>query len=181
MSRAIVAMIGLPAVGKSTIFKEFMKLTDDWELVPRKNVAHHYSKKLNAVIIGKYEDGEVFPGTDRLGLNTQPHCKEFIEEASDVNFFFEGDRIGNQSMFEWIAELDDTDFTILNVVADPRTISIRHKKRNDDQSEQFLNGRETKIAGICKNFVLMDYVETVEHETSEDTQKIVELMRSKLK
>lgn len=181
--RNVVAVVGVPATGKSTIMKQFMKQVDDWEYQdPIKLVSGHFSESLNTFILGKYIDpDEIFSGTDKLSMATMPECKKYIEACPNTNFVFEGDRLTSQNFLEWILDLPETELTILYVTADERTIEIRHKKRNDNQSEQFTKGRLTKIEGICRNFVLMDYVVKMEHETTEDTQKIVEFIWSKLK
>lgn len=180
--RNIIALIGCPAVGKSTIMKQFMKTVGDWEYQdPIKLVSGHFSESLDTFILGKYiDENEVFGGTDKLSMATMPECKKFIEACPNTNFLFEGDRLTSQNFFEFLLELPETELTILYVTADERTIEIRHKKRNDSQSEQFTKGRLTKIEGICRNFVLMDYVVKMQHETTEDTQNIVEFIRSKL-
>lgn len=180
MTRKVIMVTGMPGTGKSTLFRAFMSRINDWESVPLKNLAHHLSKSQNLVILGKYEDGEVFPGTDRLGLNVQPYAKQFLIDNPDLNVLFEGDRLGNQSFAEFISELPNTEFHIIKLNADSRTLSLRYKERGSDQSEQFLRGRETKIAGITRNFFLMSYIEEHTHETPEDTQVLVNRIRELL-
>lgn len=173
--RKIVALIGVPGTGKSTLTRQFMAdFADDWKRVEiQKLVPSEFSASRNLHVLGKYDEGETFPGTDKLSMAAQPQAMEFLTKNPDVNVFFEGDRLGTQSFFEFIADLPDTEFVIIKLESDERTLDIRYKQRGSDQSEQFLRGRQTKIEGICKNFLLMDYITDQPHETTGDTTRLV--------
>lgn len=179
--RKIVAMIGVPGTGKSTLTKAWMKqFSPVWKREePAKLVVAEHSVEKNTYVLGKYDEGETFPGTDRLSMAVQPAAIEWIKSDTGANIFFEGDRLGTQSFCEFLADLPDTEFSILHLEADERTLDVRYKQRGSDQSEQFLRGRQTKIEGIGRNFVLMDYITRFQHETPADTLKAIDWLNER--
>jgi hypothetical protein len=88
----VTLLIGEPCVGKSAIARAILA-RGEWEFRPVKYVAHHAGRVL---LLGVYEDGQQFPGTDRLSMACQPHAVEFCK-AADRPVVIEGDRLGNQS------------------------------------------------------------------------------------
>jgi len=179
--RKIIAIIGLPATGKSTIMKKFLeKASPTWECVEEVPlVTAHYSPTRDVYVLGKYEEGEKFPGTDRYSMAVQPAAIKFVQTCKD-NIVFEGDRLNTVSFLEFLAEQPDTELQILVITANPAIIESRHKDRADTQSEQFKKGRETKIENVRSNFMLMDNIKTFEHNTPQDTDHIVEYLTSQL-
>jgi len=180
--RTIVAIIGVPATGKSTLMKALMEeYVGDWvdESIPY--MSYVYSSYANAVVFGKYEDGEQYPGTDRLPLNVQPVAENFVRDHPNTRIIFEGDRLSSGTFLEFCADLPDTEFHIVHLQAASDIVNFRHKDRADTQNEIFLKGRETKYANIKKNFLLMDYITDHKHETPEDTKKIVSTILEWLK
>lgn len=181
--RKIVAMVGVPGTGKSTLTRAWMnQYADDWTRAePAKLVSAEYSKSKNTYVLGKYDADETFPGTDRLSMAVQPEAITWIQGAGrEANVFFEGDRLGTQSFLEVLADLPDSEFNILHLEADERTLDIRYKQRGSDQSEQFLRGRQTKIEGICRNFVLMDYITRMSHENKDEQEAAVAFLNEKM-
>lgn len=174
-SRKIIAMIGVPATGKSTIMKAFLSQFQDWELKEAPLVP--YLHRANLDVLGRYEPGEKFPGTDRFSMAVQPKAIEFVNNTH-TNILFEGDRLGTASFLEHCA--DHGELEILIITTNPGIIEARHHSRNDTQSEQFKQGRETKIDNIRSNFMLMDYVKTFEHNTLQDTSNIVAYLNKQL-
>lgn len=175
-SRKIIAIGGVPATGKSTIMKTFLSQFDDWQLKEEPLLPYmHRAQHLD--VLGRYEDGEKFPGTDRFSMAVQPKAIEFINNSfNDV--LFEGDRLFTASFLEHCAEHGE--LQILIITANPTIIETRHFGRSDTQSEQFKRGRETKIDNIRSNFLLMNYVKTFEHNTPADTRKIVGYLNQQL-
>ena len=176
--RKIIAIGGEPGTGKTTLVRKFMEpLT--WEAVePVKLVSAMYCKEKDLYVLGKYEEGETFAGTDRLSMAVQPAVKEFVESTTS-NILFEGDRVFNQSFLEFLSEQPNTELDIIFLVAEPDTLRARYADRGSDQSEVFLKGRKTKYENLLTNFTLMPYTMKFLNENEHD-QNVVFKFISKL-
>lgn len=180
MSRKIIMMVGEPAVGKTTIMRAFLEKVKPW-------VASTATDKLPAIhveakrlwILGKYDEGEKFAGTDRLSMSIQPIATKFITETKD-NVMFEGDRLGNRSFVDHILSLDDVDFEILHIEASEKTKKQRHVDRADTQDDTFLKGRRTKVSNIAHALDLIGVVTTMDNNTPDDLKLIVDQMMAML-
>ena len=170
----VIAVGGEPGTGKTTLMKKFMESADDWVNVkPVKLVDAMYSKSKNLYVLGKYEDGEVFAGTDRLSMSVQPSAVEFIKSCeSDV--LFEGDRLFNGSFLEFLS--DNSDLFILYLQTSEQVRQSRYEERGSNQSEKFLRGRETKYNNLKCNFILRSHWETFTNENEEQQAKILSRM-----
>lgn len=170
--RKILAVAGQPGTGKTTLFRKFMA-NGEWQLVePQKLVSSMYNAKTDTFVLGKYIDGEVFAGTDRLSMNAQPSVQEFVRN-SNSNIIFEGDRLTNGKFYDFLLSLPDTKVKFFVLEAKPATLKQRYADRGSNQSETFLKGRETKIANITSNFEYMDYTEIFKNENLEDQKTIL--------
>lgn len=170
--RKIIAVSGRPGTGKTTLFREFIKL-NSWEKVePAQLVSAMYCKDLDLYILGKYDDGETFAGTDRLGMSCQPNVTEWIR-STNSNILFEGDRLTNGKFYNFLISLPDVDVQFLILKVKEATLIQRYKDRDSNQSETFLKGRETKIGNIQTNFEFMTYIQEFINETIEDQTKII--------
>lgn len=176
--RKIIAVAGQPGTGKTTLFREFMK-NHEWEKVePKKMLPALYCKELDLYVLGKYEDGELFAGTDRLSMAVQPIAQEFVQECT-ANILFEGDRLTNSKFYDFLLQQDaKVEFLVLTV--SDETMKQRYKDRGSDQSETFLKGRETKIGNILNNFEYMDVTTVFKNETHEDQRVILDRIREVL-
>ena len=148
----LIALGGIPAVGKTTIVKEFFKNYTDWKILKFKKLYGHYNKKLNLVILGKYNN-DVFCGTDKLSMAVQPDFNEFIQKKDMCyNILFEGDRLFN---FKTLEKVQKNIKLIVYIVESDYT-EKRHLERKDKQTQQFIKGRKTKIQNI-KNYLNGNY------------------------
>jgi broad-specificity NMP kinase len=177
--RKLLAVGGQPGTGKTTLFRNFME-AHEWEKVePKKMLPTLYCKALDLYILGKYEDGETFAGTDRLSMAVQPVAQEFVKETTS-NILFEGDRIFNQSFLEFSMGLENTDLQVIYLKVPDAMLKQRYADRGSDQSETFLKGRATKYSNILSNFELMPYITEFVNTNLEEQGKVLAFMNQHL-
>lgn len=168
----IIAIGGEPGSGKSTLMKRILEKCD-WKeeynyfkLVP-------YLKYKKCYILGKYEEGEVFSGTDRMSMAVQPEAIKFLASLEkDAIVLFEGDRLFTASFLENC--LENYDLEIIYLETDRLIRENRYKERGSNQNETWLQGRETKIANILSNMTLMFNTIKFKNNNEEDQKIIVD-------
>jgi broad-specificity NMP kinase len=178
--RKLIAVGGSPGTGKTTLFRKFMEGKNFQPVEPAKLVSAMYCAELDLYILGKYEAGEVFAGTDRLSMAVQPAVSEWIA-SHNCNVLFEGDRIFNQSFLEFAMGLPDTDLQVVFLNAPKDILEARYKDRGSDQSEQFLRGRETKYNNLLSNFDLMPYITEFANTNLEEQAKVLTFLEGQFK
>ena len=171
-TRKLIAVGGSPGTGKTTLFRKFMEGKNFQPVEPAKLVSAMYCAELDLYVLGKYEEGEVFAGTDRLSMAVQPAVSEWIA-SHNCNVLFEGDRIFNQSFLEFAMGLPNTDLQVVFLNAPKDILEQRYKDRGSDQSEQFLRGRETKYNNLLSNFELMPYITEFANTNLEEQAKVL--------
>ena len=177
--RKIIAVGGQPGTGKTTLFRAFME-GHNWEKVePKKMLPALYCKELDLYILGKYEDGETFAGTDRLSMAVQPVATEFVKETTS-NVLFEGDRIFNQSFLEMAMGLKDVELQVVYLKVPEDMLKQRYADRGSDQSETFLKGRATKYSNLLSNFELMSYITEFANTNLEEQAKVLAFLKCNL-
>ena len=170
--RKIIAVGGRPGTGKTTLFRKYMEGKNFQPVEPAKLVSANYETSRDLYILGKYEEGEVFAGTDRLSMAVQPALQEWIA-SHNCNVLFEGDRVFNQSFLEFAMALPDTELHVVYLKAPEDTLKERYADRGSDQSEQFLRGRETKYNNLLSNFELMSYTTEFNNTNLDEQAKIL--------
>tara|TARA_R110000787_G_scaffold192613_3_gene304154 strand:+ start:1283 stop:1825 length:543 start_codon:yes stop_codon:yes gene_type:complete len=167
----IVALGGIPAVGKTTIVKQFFYKYKNWKSFKYKKLYGHYSGELNLIILGKYIENELFSGTDKLSMAVQPDFEEFIDkEKPPYNILFEGDRLFNIKTLQKVKDK----MTLQVYIVTSNNTDQRHIDRNDSQSEKFIKGRLTKVENI-RNFLKEDYI-TLTNNEEQDIGKNFEII-----
>ena len=168
----VIAIGGEPGAGKTTLMKRLIEhynvepKYDQFKLVP-------YLQKDNVYVLGKYEEGEVFSGTDRMSMAVQPEAIKFLSTLpNDSVVLYEGDRLFTASFLEHC--LEKYDLNIIYLATTKQTRQERYKERGSEQNETWLQGRETKIANIMSNMTLMFNVDKFENENIEDQKNTVE-------
>ena len=171
-TRKIIAVGGQPGTGKTTLFRKYME-GKHWQAgEPTKLVSASYNADRDLYILGKYEEGETFAGTDRLSMAVQPPLQEWIA-SNNCNILFEGDRVFNQSFLEFCMGLPNTDLQVVYLKAPKDLLEQRYKDRGSDQSEQFLRGRETKYSNLLSNFDLMPYITEFSNTNLQEQAKVL--------
>ena len=142
MSIKCIAIGGQPAVGKTTIVRQFFNNFSPWKNFKFKKLYGHYNEELNLVILGKYSAGELFSGTDKLSMSVQP---DFDKKSIDL--------------------LNSIMVLEVFIVESVHTHK-RHIDRNDSQSDKFIKGRVTKVDNIKKH-LLDDYTILINNEDAD--------------
>ena len=171
-TRKLIAVGGQPGTGKTTLFRKFMEDKKWIECEPAKLVSAMYNEEMDLYILGKYQEGETFAGTDRLSMAVQPELQKWIQ-THNSNILFEGDRVFNQSFLEFAMGLPQTDLQIVYLKAPKEILEQRYVDRGSDQSEQFLRGRETKYSNLLSNFELMSYITEFANTNLEEQSKVI--------
>jgi broad-specificity NMP kinase len=179
-TRKLIAVGGVPGTGKTTLFRAFMEGKEFQPIEPAKLVSAMYNTERDLYILGKYEEGETFAGTDRLSMAVQPPMQEWIA-SHNCNVLFEGDRIFNQSFLEFAMGLPNTELVIVYLKAPKDLLEQRYKDRGSDQSEQFLRGRETKYSNLLSNFELMPYITEFANTNLEEQAKVLTFLEGQFK
>lgn len=177
--RKLIAVGGQPGTGKTTLFRKFMEGKKWIECEPAKLISAMYNEEMDLYILGKYQEGETFAGTDRLSMAVQPSVQEWIQKHNS-NVLFEGDRIFNQSFLEYAMSLPQTDLKVVYIKAPKDILEQRYKDRGSDQSEKFLRGRETKYSNILSNFELMSYITEFDNTNLDEQGKILAFLENQL-
>ena len=175
----VIAIFGEPGSGKSTlmlsVFERFgisKKYKSDFPLVP-------YHQKDNVYVLGKYEEGEVFCGTDKMSMAVQPEAVKFLAQLpSDSVVLFEGDRLCTSSFLEHCLEKYDLEMIYLST--DKETRQERYKLRGSNQNETWLRGRESKINNILSNLSLKFNNETFPNNNKKQSEKTLNHIMEKL-
>jgi broad-specificity NMP kinase len=178
-TRKIIAVGGVPGTGKTTLFRKYMEDKEWVETAPAKLVTAMYNKDRDLYILGKYDEGETFAGTDRLSMAVQPPLQEWIA-SHNCNILFEGDRVFNQSFLEFCMGLPNTELQVVYLKAPKDLLEQRYKDRGSDQSEQFLRGRETKYSNILSNFDLMSYITEFNNTNLEEQSEVLAHLEKQL-
>lgn len=163
----IIAIGGVPGTGKTTLIRRVLSWDYDWkEVQPTKLLPSLYSKELDCYIFGRYPDGEVFCGTDKLSMAVQPEAVGFIK-TTESNVLFEGDRLFNKSFLNVCNDRTDGFYGFILTSSDD-VRAERYASRGSNQSEKFINGRFTKYNNVASDLDLMDSIAFLKNDDQED-------------
>jgi cytidylate kinase len=168
----VIAIGGEPGSGKTTLMK---RIIEHFGVEPKYSGVKFvpYLQKNNIYILGKYEENEVFAGTDRMSMAVQPEAIKFLATLpADSVVLYEGDRLFTASFLEDCLEKYDLEIIYLSTEKTVR--QDRYKERGSEQSESWLQGRETKISNILTNMALMFNTNKYENNNKEEQQKVFE-------
>ncbi len=141
---------GEPCTGKSTLVRSIIK---------RKNINQkfEYEKLLKGhtndeyIVIGVYNNG-LFDGTDKLSMAVQPAFERFVnKEKTKKHIILEGDRLFKKTLIRWLQSSKHF-FRLIILTTEEKTKEFRHKSRNDNQTEKWLNTKKTTIKNVTNEF-----------------------------
>lgn len=155
MAMRLLGVGGVPGSGKSQLVSEILHEYGCNQLGQFGVLRFHRNSLSNLYVLGIYRPGDLFPGTDRLSMAvigdaisfTQYVWKESLGGSENVNVLFEGDRLFCNRFLDK-AWADEKRFYILS--PSERVLKRNRERRNTQQSESFLRGRETKIHNMLK-------------------------------
>jgi uridine kinase len=168
----VIAIMGEPGSGKTTLMRKIMEdvgiskeINTSFKLVP-------YHQKDNVYLLGKYEDGNIFAGTDTLSMAVQKEAIKFLTTLPQNSVvLFEGDRLCTASFLENCN--DNYDLSIIYLKTDRDVRKARYEERGSNQNQTWLAGRESKISNILGNMVLKFCTESYDHNNIEEQNIIV--------
>jgi uridine kinase len=174
----VIAIGGEPGAGKSTLmWKVINRLNPEPKFKEYKLVPYH--QKDNIYILGKYEEGETFSGTDRMSMSVQPEAIKFLDTLpKDSIVLYEGDRLFTSSFLEHCHDKHELQIIYLQTTKEQRI--LRYAQRGSNQNETWLAGRESKVNNILSNMVLMFVTEKFPHMETEHTESIVEYIMNQI-
>lgn len=181
----VIYLLGIPGTGKTTVMREFMdRFNREWQpdrpIELLDTMVNVTDDDIPVTILGKYHEGEVFAGTDRLSMAVAPKAIEWISSTPMGVIVGEGDRLTNKAFFEACGD----DLTIIHLTVSDAERKRRYEKRGSNQPESFIKTCRTKCKNIVDHFgdhetlfgTEEGCVEEYAHETADDSRKIVDRM-----
>ena len=158
----VIIIAGYPGSGKSTIMRGVIEKMEQageaFKQTAKGSVTYMSSR--NFIILGSYEVGEKFPGTDRYPMNVQPKAEEFILEAREMMpnkaILMEGDRLFNDKFLQFL-KLHEFNVVLCLVQAQAELVEGRRAKRSE-QNATWLKGRKSKVDRIALIYPFSHYL-----------------------
>lgn len=177
-----IGLGGEPSTGKSSIMKEILrKLGEGYDFkfdLLRGKKYPYFNPKL--IVLGIYEEGVLFCGTDRLSMIAIKSIKDLVNFCVDNDVFldytilFEGDRFFKQNFFE-LLEQKKINYSLYIIKVEDSVLKQRRDSRADNnQSEVFLKGRRTMYSNVEQ--VYAQKVRLLQNTTVEDLQNNVKVI-----
>ena len=137
----------------------------------------------NIRVLGKYEEGEVFSGTDRLSMAVAPMAVEYFGTKPNEIVIGEGDRLNNKAFFN---QFDDK--ILIHLTVSDKERQRRYDERGSDQSAKFIQTVKTKCTNMLELYGDVSTlfgeekgcVVEMKHETPEDTKIVLDFILSKV-
>lgn len=152
----ILAVSGVPGVGKSTLMLKLIK-----ELGGKATHRYglcDYATLSGAVVLGRYDPGDAFGGTDKLSMSVEADAVALLQSLSvkpeSISVIFEGDRLCGSQFLRSCQILGELRLVVLRVK--DATLKERRENRSfevgKEQNETWLKGRESKVYKVQMAF-----------------------------
>ena len=166
----IIAIIGAPAVGKSSLLKLVTRELGTPELIEPQKL-FRCTKYNDILCLGQYNSAE-FSGTDSWSYSVlgKGVFESFIAEQvkNYRHIIFEGDRL--TSKVEWLTENYDTKVFILTTSL--KEEQARQDARGNLQNKTWIGGRKTQAINFQNNFYMREYLSVRNNDTLESSEEI---------
>lgn len=182
----IIGVGGQPGTGKSQIMKSVLEQIGKGYEFKYKLLRGYKYLDFNPrlLILGIYEEGVLFCGTDRLSMVAIKSLKEFVKYCVDENVFldytilFEGDRFFKQEMFRYL-ESYNIDYSLYVLEVEEEILTKRREDRGlSNQTEKFLKGRKTMYENI--KTILPHKTTILTNNTLDESQKNIKTILDSL-
>lgn len=152
----ILAVAGAPGVGKSTMMQQL--LTHLGSHTRQRFGVLDYMQFESVNVLGYYEPGNLFGGTDRLSMSVQDNAIEYLNTLYQRDphraLAFEGDRLCNGEFIRRAQEVGELRFVVLTCAE--KTLVGRRVARSEqagkEQNAVWLRGRESKVYRLSQDF-----------------------------
>lgn len=185
----VVAIGGEPATGKTTLVRSVIEKLGSCRPFSSKGekttIRGLQFSTAKVMILGIYELGETFAGTDRFSMAVMPDAIRFfrfLSESKDYEgwtILFEGDRLFSETLLRVLAELP-LDLRIFVLTAPPEVLEERHRERGDSQSSTWLAGRKTKVDRLAASFPHIQLSALCPESTSQAVQSVLQAARGEM-
>ena len=151
----IVGLIGEPASGKSTVFRNFIAGLGKGTVHKEGLVVYTLHPEDKIIVAGIYDEA-VFSGTDRLSKGCGPKYREWLtakvadDAYSNWVFYWEGERFSNSKFFDFFRDGCE-DVTIYYLQADEETLNERNANRSN-QNPSWRKGMATRMRNLRENY-----------------------------
>lgn len=183
----VIAIGGEPATGKSTLMRQLLpelgKGFATFTYQGKTKIRGTVHREAKVVVLGLYGGGETFEGTDKFSMACQPDVCSFFRMAKQMDsgyhdhvVVFEGDRLFNRKMIDWLAA-EKIQCDVLVLEASGAAKDARHRARADTQTTSWLAGRATKVENVATYCRATRH----RHETAEDTDLAVKFLLGEIK
>ena len=177
----IIALIGSPAVGKSSIIKALFgkeyvdkpqNLIEPKPLFKCTEYNDYLFLRNRVLLLGQYDEG-TFSGTDSWSYSVlaKGSFESFIEEQSKNydKIIFEGDRL--TSKVEWLTENYDTKVFMLTIT--PEEEQKRQDARGNLQNKSWIAGRHSQMVNLQNNFFMREHITVMPNNTLVEQKEII--------
>ena len=140
----VIALVGIPGVGKTFLFRELMGGLE-WKVFRYNKLRFHKMKNKDVFILGLYPSNKTFAGTDMLSMNILSDVFSWFKVIESGIVLFEGDRLNNRKMYDFLSR-ERVGLEIIELLVSDRTLELNRKDRV--QSQSFQKRIFTKINNI---------------------------------
>lgn len=170
-----VAILGEPAVGKSTLMRNIIKSFSGGKKMKYKKCKFTFFTHENFIILGDYFTDKPFEGTDLLAMDAINDTERLLlamkAKHPRLKVLFEGDRLTNARFLNMLNA--NYDLKMIRLTCDAHIKEMRHESRKDTQTPQFKKSRKTKLDNLCEKFK----IEELDTTKLDDGQVFRQFMR----